>query len=141
MSMIALGGRKDEAPCPHCGKPVAGPRRRSWVRPLWTGVVIVAVLMAVTFVFMVMAVTTTAKHEAATSTVRLMERSDFSSAIRGKRSDHVQEIVGRPSSTQVNGSRDYWYYDYKTYDAVSGKPDRTAQVVLEYGLVDQVNFR
>ncbi len=141
MSVIVVGGRKNEAVCPSCGAPVDGQPRRPRARAFWIGVVIVAALMAVTFGFMVLAVSATAKHEAATSTAGLVSRAEFSINVRDKTMDQVRALLGPPTYTQSGGARSYWYYDRRTYDFETGKPDRSAQVAFEYLTVESVNFR
>jgi hypothetical protein len=90
--------------------------------------------------FLVLGASESAKHQAATSTEGLTERSTFYMEIIDKSSDEVKQKVGVPDSTQSYGLNENWYYNRKTYDYNTGKPDYTAQVVFEYDRVKTVNF-
>jgi hypothetical protein len=69
-----------------------------------------------------------------------MLRDDFKSAILLKTPDQVIAAVGRPDTTQQAGTTEYWNYHHSTKDPVTGKVDNSAQVVIENGIVQIVNF-
>lgn len=72
----------------------------------------------------------------------LMTRAEFMIKCRvGDGYVQCQNAVGRPDRTQGGSSAtEYWYYDRRTRDAVSGRPDNNAQVVIEKGWVRGINF-
>lgn len=72
-----------------------------------------------------------------------MSREELQQAIIGKSPDQVIAAIGRPDRTSTGGQgglTQYWYYDGATKDEITGKVDSTAQVIVENGQVDSINF-
>jgi hypothetical protein len=70
----------------------------------------------------------------------VMTREEFRQAVLWKSTNDVIQSVGRPDRTQDSGGSQYWYYEKRTKDPVSGKVDRSVQVVIQNGFVESVNF-
>lgn len=72
----------------------------------------------------------------------VMTRDEFIAKCRvGDGYVQCQNAVGRPDRTQGGtSSTEYWYFDRRTRDPVTGKTDHNAQVVIERGWVRAINF-
>lgn len=73
--------------------------------------------------------------------VVLPTRDAFTAAVKGKTANDVLVAVGKPDQTTASGDTQYWYYQERTVDPVSGNADREAQVIIENGKVDRINYR
>lgn len=72
---------------------------------------------------------------------KVILREDFRKAIMGKTPQEVIQAVGKPQSTQDFGKDfNFWYYDGRTKDPITGKVDGRAQVCFKNGVADHVNF-
>lgn len=67
-------------------------------------------------------------------------RDQFRDLLVGKTPDEVVKAVGKPDRTHDIAGRIVWHYDGMTTDPATGKPDRTAQVIFEQGVVNRVNY-
>jgi outer membrane protein assembly factor BamE (lipoprotein component of BamABCDE complex) len=74
------------------------------------------------------------------TSAKVYTRQEFSAKVIGKTSDEVIAAVGKPNSTQQFGRDPNWYYDYRTYDPITGKKDPMIQVVFVNGVVERVNY-
>lgn len=72
-----------------------------------------------------------------------ISRMEFSDRCRtGKQIEACVYHVGKPDRTQGSTSgTEYWYFSGRTYDPVTSRRDRSAQVVVEHGVVTGINFR
>jgi hypothetical protein len=69
------------------------------------------------------------------NTATALLRNDLEATVIGKTPDEVIAAIGRPNSTQHLTQMDIWSYNNLTKDPISGKLDRTTQVVFENGRV------
>jgi hypothetical protein len=67
-------------------------------------------------------------------------RDEFKAKVIGKTTAEVLEAVGKPDSTALSSPGNYWYYQRKTFDPVTGKNDQTAAVTIEKDKAVSVNF-
>ena len=67
-------------------------------------------------------------------------QEEFKRAVIGMTPEQLVRYVGKPLGTSSDGARQYWDYDAITYDSVTGKSDRRAQVLFMNGRVDGVIF-
>lgn len=69
------------------------------------------------------------------------DRNEFQSLVIGKTQDEILRNVGRPDRTKTVLWGEFWEYDRKTIDPISGKQDRLAEVYFVGGKVLSVDFR
>ncbi len=67
-------------------------------------------------------------------------RDQFRQLVIGKTPDEVIKAVGKPDRTQDFAGTRAWYYDRITTDPITGKVDRTSQVIFEQGVADRVTY-
>lgn len=69
-------------------------------------------------------------------------RDQFSSLVIRKTKAQLLQAVGPPDDTQSSSgsTTEYWYYDERTYDPITNKVDWSAQVIIERGIVQEVNY-
>jgi hypothetical protein len=82
----------------------------------------------------------TAKEEPSKPAVKTHTRDEFRALVLGRTRDQVIEAVGKPDKTQDADGDIYWYYQKRTVDPVTGKVDRSVQVVFLSGVVRSVNY-
>lgn len=69
-----------------------------------------------------------------------IERYRIESALNGVNQEAVCGLIGAPNRTSKAGEREYWYFERISRDPVTGKIDRSIQVVFELGIVSAINF-
>lgn len=52
----------------------------------------------------------------------------------------IEKLFGKPTSTQLVGATQMWYYSNVTYDPITDKLDSKMQVVIEDRLVTAINY-
>jgi outer membrane protein assembly factor BamE (lipoprotein component of BamABCDE complex) len=67
-------------------------------------------------------------------------REEFRAMLVGKSKEDVLKLAGKPDVTQDGGRTEYWYYNGRTADPITGKTDVRAQVVINDGSVSKVNY-
>jgi outer membrane protein assembly factor BamE (lipoprotein component of BamABCDE complex) len=67
-------------------------------------------------------------------------REEFRKLLMGKTKDEVLATIGKPTSTGHSGSDEFWYYDNKCYDPISGKPDYFVPVQFRGNVVVDIDF-
>lgn len=80
---------------------------------------------------------------AAPLTMQRMTRDAFLEACRIDRQiEACARALGNPDSRQSNSDRwEAWYYAGRTFDPVTKRPDMAAQVIVENGVVQRINFQ
>lgn len=83
-----------------------------------------------------------AETVSATGTVTrtVYDRAVFRGLVLGKRPDEVTAAVGKPDRVVEAGTAVFWYYDARTINPTTGKPDHKVQVVFQYGGVTEINY-
>ncbi|MBN8474411.1 hypothetical protein [Sulfuritalea sp.] len=71
---------------------------------------------------------------------KLIPRYEFKALVFEKNWDGVIAAVGKPDRTQELNGREVWHYIGRTYDPITNKPDRDAQVTFQWTICDGVNF-
>lgn len=80
---------------------------------------------------------------AATVTVQRVSREAFLDACRVDRQiEACVNAVGMPDRRQSSSvGWEAWYYAGRTFDPVTKRADVTAQVIVEHGVVQRINFQ
>jgi hypothetical protein len=74
---------------------------------------------------------------------KVYTREEFRQLVMDKTPEEVIAAVGRPDSTQDPPGTlgvQHWYYKARTFDPVSNKTDRIAQVTFQGGIVSSVSY-
>jgi hypothetical protein len=76
---------------------------------------------------------------AGTATHTVYDRAKFRGLVLGRTPDEVTAAVGKPDRTVESGTAVFWYYEGRTVNPTTGKPDKKVQVVFQYGRVTEIN--
>ncbi len=75
-----------------------------------------------------------------TTTPRSYQRDEFQKLVVGKTKLQLIDLLGKPTSTSEAGPWEYWQYNERTIDPVTGKVDTVAQLSILDGKVTMVLF-
>lgn len=86
-------------------------------------------------------------------TTSLIDRPDFEQSVRGQYAETIIKNVGKPNYTRTKDGKPYkdgmffitptyelWFYEKRTRDPISGRPDLNAVVTMSQGACMDVKF-
>ncbi len=75
---------------------------------------------------------------------KIYTRDEFTKLAIGQSKESVLSVIGKPETTSLSSDSEYWYYQGKTIDPITGKSDYSIQLVFEvsggYSIVKSINF-
>lgn len=77
---------------------------------------------------------------AGTATHTVYDRAKFRGLVLGRTPDQVRAAVGKPDRMVESGTAVFWYYEGRTVNPTTGKPDKKVQVVFQYGQVTEIDY-